>query len=124
MKSVNDSKIRFTLVTILGHPDHFQAGWVFFEPFRRQKPPRTHLSRSGCIFLIPASNVTQTTFRPVGLTIFHSGVKGHPDHFWAAQLYLSHSGVERHIDYFWSGRAKTKKQKKFRRLLEFETMPL
>jgi hypothetical protein len=31
------------------------------------------------------SNVTQTTFRPVGLTIFHSGVKGHPDHFWAGR---------------------------------------
>jgi hypothetical protein len=85
MKSVNDSKIRFTLVTILGHSDHFQAGWVFIKPFRRQKPPRTHLSRSGCIFLIPASNVSQTTFRSVGLTIFHSGVKGHPDHFWAGR---------------------------------------
>jgi hypothetical protein len=44
------------------------------------------------MFLISASNVTHTTFRPVGLTISHSGVKGYPDHFWA-------------------GRAQTKKQK-------------
>jgi hypothetical protein len=108
-----------------GHPKHFQAGGAASTSFRLRRVTQTNyepvelflshsgfegssrplLGRSGCIVLIPASNVTQTTFCPVGLTIYNFGVKGHPDHFWAV-------------------RAKSKKQKKFRRPLGFELIPL
>jgi hypothetical protein len=97
MKSVNDSKIRFTLVTILG-----QAGRAMFTSFRRRRPSITLLGRSGCVCLTLASKghpkhikaggaaftsfrrrrVTQNTFRPVRLRLPHSGVDGHQDHIW------------------------------------------
>jgi hypothetical protein len=62
-----------------------------------EESPKTLLGRSGCVYLIPASKatnniwagravsislrrrrVTQTTSRPVGLCLFHSGVEGLP----------------------------------------------
>jgi hypothetical protein len=65
MKLVIDSKILFSLVTILrllhsgveGHQKHFWAGWAISISLRRRR-------------------VTQNTFRPVWLRFNHSGVEG------------------------------------------------
>jgi hypothetical protein len=97
-----------------GHPNHFWAGQAESIPFRRRRPPRPYLGRSGSVCLIPASKATITTSGPVGLCLSHSGVEDHQDHFWAGRAvpfsfrrrkvaktasgplgpYLTHSGVE------------------------------
>jgi hypothetical protein len=79
---------------IEGHPNHLWASNVESIPFRRRRPPRPLLGRSGCAFLIPASKScprplrgrsNQKTFDPVGLRLPHSGVEGNQDHFWVGR---------------------------------------
>jgi hypothetical protein len=79
---------------IEGHPIHLWASNVESMPFRRRRPLRPLLGRSGCAYLIPASKSwprplrgpsNQNTFNPVGLRLPHSGVKGHQDHFWVGR---------------------------------------
>jgi hypothetical protein len=69
-----------------GHQDHFWAGRVI--SFRCRKVTQTASGPAGRIKLIPASNVTQTTFRPVGLT---SKITQTP--FGSVEQRLPHSGV-------------------------------
>jgi hypothetical protein len=57
-------------------PRPLRAGRAVSNSFRRRRSPRPFMGWSGCAYLIPASNVTKTTFGPVGLCLSHSGVEG------------------------------------------------